>query len=189
MLELPEEHERLASIAGYILTKKLKVLANWRMQAAVRSLRKLTSKDITPVLETMEALGWLGRTRYGLARRRLGRSTLQSTGEGLSLLGKGVGMHPALNCNRKAGLAPWPAGSIPMERLSAPERTREELRALMNGDLGDGGRPGAIWCRWALRLIVEEALEGEVADVLGRERYERGDGRRPATAMAIGRAR
>ena len=28
----------------------------------------------------------------------------------------------------------------------------------------------------ALRLIVEEALEGEVADVLGRERYERGDG-------------
>ena len=27
-------------------------------------------------------------------------------------------------------------GSIPMQRLSAPERTREELRALMNGDLG-----------------------------------------------------
>jgi Protein of unknown function (DUF3987)/Primase C terminal 2 (PriCT-2) len=63
VLKLPEEYERLASIAGYILTKKLKVLANWRMQAAVRSLRKLTSKDITPVLETMEALGWLGRTR------------------------------------------------------------------------------------------------------------------------------
>ena len=28
----------------------------------------------------------------------------------------------------------------------------------------------------ALRLIVEEALEGEVSDVLGRERYERGEG-------------
>jgi hypothetical protein len=28
----------------------------------------------------------------------------------------------------------------------------------------------------ALRLIVGEALEGEVADVLGRERYERGEG-------------
>ena len=63
-----------------------------------------------------------------------------------------------------------------MERLSAPERTREELRALMNGDLGDGGRPGRSLVRLALRLIVEEALEGEVADVLGRERYERGDG-------------
>ena len=34
-----------------------------------------------------------------------------------------------------------------MERLSAPARTREELRALMNGDLGR--RPGeAIWCIW-----------------------------------------
>jgi putative transposase len=28
----------------------------------------------------------------------------------------------------------------------------------------------------ALRLIVEEALEGEAADALGRERYERGAG-------------
>ena len=28
----------------------------------------------------------------------------------------------------------------------------------------------------ALRLIVEDALEGEVSDVLGRERYERGEG-------------
>ena len=62
-----------------------------------------------------------------------------------------------------------------MERLSAPERTREELRALMNGDLGTAaGRSDLV--RLALRLIVEEALEGEVADVLGRERYERGEG-------------
>ena len=29
--------------------------------------------------------------------------------------------------------------------------------------------------RLALRLIVEEALEGEVSDALGRERYERGE--------------
>ena len=62
-----------------------------------------------------------------------------------------------------------------MERLSAPERTREELRALMNGDLGTAaGRSDLV--RLALRLIVEEALEGEVSDVLGRERYERGEG-------------
>jgi putative transposase len=62
-----------------------------------------------------------------------------------------------------------------MERLSAPERTREELRALMNGDLGTAaGRSDLV--RLALRLIVEEVLEGEVADVLRRERYERGDG-------------
>ena len=62
-----------------------------------------------------------------------------------------------------------------MERLSAPERTREELRALMNGELGTAaGRSDLV--RLALRLIVEEALEGEVSDVLGRERYERGEG-------------
>jgi hypothetical protein len=29
--------------------------------------------------------------------------------------------------------------------------------------------------RLALRLIVEEAREGEVSDALGRERYERGE--------------
>ena len=62
-----------------------------------------------------------------------------------------------------------------MPRLSAPERTREELRALMNGDLGTAdGRSDLV--RLALRLIVEEALEGEVSDALGRERYERGEG-------------
>src|ERR1700751_6218282 len=62
-----------------------------------------------------------------------------------------------------------------MQRVSAPERTREELRALMNGDLGTAeGRRDLV--RLALRLIVEEALEGEVSDVLGRERYERGEG-------------
>jgi len=59
-----------------------------------------------------------------------------------------------------------------MARLSAPERTREELRALMNGELGTAaGRSDLV--RLALRLIVEEALEGEVADALGRERCAR----------------
>ena len=62
-----------------------------------------------------------------------------------------------------------------MERLSAPVRTREELRALMSGDLGTAAGRGDL-VRLALRLIVEEALEGEVSDVLGRERYERGEG-------------
>ena len=61
-----------------------------------------------------------------------------------------------------------------MERLSAPERTREELRALMNGELGTAAGRGEL-VRLALRLIVEEALEGEVSDALGRERYERGE--------------
>jgi transposase-like protein len=62
-----------------------------------------------------------------------------------------------------------------MERVSAPERTREELRALMNGELGTAAGRGDL-VRLALRLIVEEALKGEVTDVLGRERYERSEG-------------
>ncbi len=65
-----------------------------------------------------------------------------------------------------------------MERLSAPERTREELRALMNGELGTAAGRSEL-ARLALRLIVEEALEGEVADVLGRS----------VTSAARGRSR
>ena len=62
-----------------------------------------------------------------------------------------------------------------MQRSSAPKRMREEFRALMNGDLGTAdGRSDLV--RLALRLIVEEALEGEVSDALGRERYERSEG-------------
>ena len=58
-LDLPDEHERLLSIAGYILTHKVKVLANRDVQSAVRSMRNLTSKAVTPVLEQLEAFGWL----------------------------------------------------------------------------------------------------------------------------------
>jgi len=45
----------------------------------------------------------------------------------------------------------------------------------MNGHLGTAAGRGDL-VRLALRLIVEEALEGEVADALGRERYERAEG-------------
>jgi hypothetical protein len=75
-----------------------------------------------------------------------------------------------------------------MERLSAPARTREELRALMNGDLGTAAGRGDL-VHLALRLIVAEALEGEVSDGLGRGRYERGEGEKAGYGMAIGRAR
>ena len=67
-------------------------------------------------------------------------------------------MHPALIATgrRAFGWRRWPAGSIPMERLSAPERTREELRALMNGELGTAAAGAS-----AVRLIVDDALAGE----------------------------
>src|SRR5215831_17344721 len=47
-----------------------------------------------------------------------------------------------------------------MDRIPASERTRERLKALMEG--------------LAARLIVEEGQEGETADALGREYYVRG---------------
>ncbi len=59
---------------------------------------------------------------------------------------------------------------------------------MMNGDLGTAAGRGDL-VRLALRLIVEEAPEGEVSDALGRERYERGEGESPATGTGIGRAR
>ena len=53
-----------------------------------------------------------------------------------------------------------------MKRISAPEQTREQLTAPERSNL----------VLLAARLILEEALEGEVRDRIGRERYERADG-------------
>jgi transposase-like protein len=60
-----------------------------------------------------------------------------------------------------------------MERIPASERTRERLKALMDGasDAADG-RSELV--RLAARLIIEEALEGEAEDALGRGYYARG---------------
>jgi putative transposase len=58
-------------------------------------------------------------------------------------------------------------------RLPASERTREELRALIDGRLASSDARSAL-LRLATRLIVEEALEAEVEDALGRGYYEHG---------------
>lgn len=60
-----------------------------------------------------------------------------------------------------------------MERIQASERTREKLKRLMDGS-DESGEAGSELVRLAARLIVEEALEGEAADVLGWEYYARG---------------
>jgi transposase-like protein len=62
-----------------------------------------------------------------------------------------------------------------MERISAPEETRERLRALIDGRLGTAPERSSL-VLLAAQLILEEALEGEVSDALGRERYERAGG-------------
>jgi transposase-like protein len=60
-----------------------------------------------------------------------------------------------------------------MERIPASERTREKLKALMEGRSEvEDGRSELV--RLAARLIIEEALEGEARDTLGRDYYARG---------------
>lgn len=63
-----------------------------------------------------------------------------------------------------------------MERIPASERTRERLKALMDGS-GESAGGSSDLVRLAARLIIEEALEGEARV-----------GRPPAlaTATAIG---
>jgi putative transposase len=60
-----------------------------------------------------------------------------------------------------------------MDRIPASERTRERLKALMEGH-GEGSDVRSELVRLAARLIVEEGLEGEATDALGREYYVRG---------------
>jgi putative transposase len=62
-----------------------------------------------------------------------------------------------------------------MKRISAPEQTRERLRALLDGRL-EASPDRSSLVLLAARLILEEALESEVRDAIGRERYERNEG-------------
>jgi hypothetical protein len=60
-----------------------------------------------------------------------------------------------------------------MKRIPASAATRERLQKLFDGESEVEDVKGAL-VREAVRLIVEEALEGEVADALGRGYYETG---------------
>ena len=60
-----------------------------------------------------------------------------------------------------------------MERIPGSERTRERLKGLMDG-MGEAADGRSELVRLAARLIIEEALEGEATDALGRGYYARG---------------
>jgi transposase-like protein len=62
-----------------------------------------------------------------------------------------------------------------MARVPASERTRNELKAMFEGRTA-ADRSSLV--RQAAKLIVEEALESEAADALGRGYYEHGTDRR-----------
>jgi hypothetical protein len=68
LLDLSDEHDRLKAIAGYILAHKPKTMNSREVQKAVRSMRKLLAREVTAIMEQLEAFGWLFRhppPRYG----------------------------------------------------------------------------------------------------------------------------
>jgi len=72
-----------------------------------------------------------------------------------------------------------------MARVLRSERTRNELKEMFAGTRG-ADRSGLI--RQAARLIVEEALESEAAQEIGRGYYKHGAERR-GFATVTGRAK
>ena len=58
-------------------------------------------------------------------------------------------------------------------RVPASQRTREELTSLIEGRLSTSSAKDEL-VKLATRLIVEEALEGEAGDAVGRDYYEHG---------------
>jgi Arc/MetJ-type ribon-helix-helix transcriptional regulator len=74
-----------------------------------------------------------------------------------------------------------------MKRIAATEKTRERLRALIDGRLGTGADRSDL-VRLAVQLIIEEVLEAEARDKLGREPTSALRASPPAIATATGQA-
>jgi hypothetical protein len=62
VLNLADDHDRLAAVAGYILARKLDRITNRDVQRGDRTMRRLTRRDTELVFEQLEALGWVART-------------------------------------------------------------------------------------------------------------------------------
>jgi hypothetical protein len=61
VLDLSDDHDRLAAVAGHILAHKLDRVTNRDVQRGDRTMRNLTRKDTETVFEQLEALGWVFR--------------------------------------------------------------------------------------------------------------------------------
>jgi hypothetical protein len=82
-------------------------------------------------------------------------------------------------------LAPAARGGIPVEmRIPTSERTHQKLNELLTHGVADGDARAEL-LKLAVRKIVEETLEAEVAEAVGRGYYENGaePGRAIATAI------
>lgn len=61
VLGLSDDHDRLTAIAGYILSHKLERITNRDVQRGDSTMRGLKEHEIRPLLEQLDALGWLER--------------------------------------------------------------------------------------------------------------------------------
>jgi len=61
-------------------------------------------------------------------------------------------------------------------RIAPSERIRQLLEGYLQGGYEQSEQPVSEFVRLAVQLIAQEALEQEVTDFLGRERYERREG-------------
>ncbi|TMC70524.1 MAG: hypothetical protein E6J18_10000 [Chloroflexi bacterium] len=78
------------------------------------------------------------------------------------------------NQTKSRRVAPSARGGIPVEsRIPASERTSQKLSELLTEGVADGDARAEL-LKLAVRKIVEEALEAEVAEVVGRGYYEGG---------------
>jgi hypothetical protein len=66
LLGLSDDHDRLSSVAGYILAHKLERITTRDIQRGDRTMRRLDRKDTDSVFDHLSALGWLAkRTEKG----------------------------------------------------------------------------------------------------------------------------
>ena len=63
VLNVGHEHDKLVSVAGWILAHTKHEVANRDLQASLQTFRGLTQREITPVFEQLHSLGWLERKK------------------------------------------------------------------------------------------------------------------------------
>jgi len=64
---------------------------------------------------------------------------------------------------------------VPMKRLTATDRVRAEIDALFGDPQQELGQILEHVACLSVRLVFQSALEAEVTELLGRERYARGE--------------
>ena len=67
---------------------------------------------------------------------------------------------------------------MPGQRLAPSEPLRQGLAGFLAGGIEGSREPTSELLQWAARVVLQQALEAEQREVVGRERYQRGsDGR------------